>query len=245
MSTSIQSLITDCAENDDLGIGLAVAHYLLKQQCRLVVTARSEAPLRKLQDDFPDQVQILAGSMADDSICKKAVELATSKWQGLDGLVINHAVLDPIGRVADADVDQWRKAYDVNFFSAVSLVKAALPALRSSTGKIIFISSGAATTAYSTWGFYGSSKAAMNHLTQTLSVEEPEVTSVALRPGLVDTEMQRDIRDKHSSQMDKDDAKKFNDLPSNGGLLRPDQPGNVIAKLVMDAPKDLSGKFIT
>jgi NAD(P)-dependent dehydrogenase (short-subunit alcohol dehydrogenase family) len=39
-------------------------------------------------------------------------------------------------------------------------------------------------------GAYGSSKAALNHLARTLAVEEPDVTTVAVRPGVVDTDMQ-------------------------------------------------------
>jgi NAD(P)-dependent dehydrogenase (short-subunit alcohol dehydrogenase family) len=124
-------------------------------------------------------------------------------------------------------------------------VQAALPHLRKSKGKIIFTSSGAATYAYTAWGAYGASKAAMNHLAMTLGVEEPDIVSIAIRPGTVDTEMQRELRDIHHGTMDSTDAAKFASLKSDGKLLRPDQPGNVIAKLVLDAPHSLSGKFLT
>ncbi|MBE7180904.1 MAG: SDR family NAD(P)-dependent oxidoreductase [Terriglobus roseus] len=227
------------------GIGLAIARELLKQQCRLVVTARSAAALEQLRAEAPERVQVLAGDMTDMTLGARAVELATSQWGALDGLVVNHGTLDPIARIADADVEDWRRAYDVNVLSAVALVKAALPALRASKGRIVLTSSGAAITAYSSWGCYGAGKAAINHLALTLAAEEPEVTSVAIRPGTVDTEMQRDIREKHSTFMDAKDVEKFGALPTNGGLLRPDQPGNVIARLAMDAPKELSGQFLS
>lgn len=223
---------------------MAVAHYLLKQKCRLVVTARSEGPMRKLSDEYPGQVEICVGDMGEMQTGPKAVEAATSKFEKLDAVVVNHGLLEPITRIAQGDVEDWRKAYDVGFFSAVSIVIAAIPALRASKGRIIFVSSGAATSAYSTWGAYGSGKAAMNHLNLTLATEEPDITCLAIRPGTVDTAMQNDIRTKYNSLMDKHDVTKFADLPHNGGLLRTDQPGNVIAKLALDAPKDLSGKFM-
>ncbi len=113
-----------------------------------------------------------------------------------------------------------------------------------SQGKIILTSSGAATYAYTAWGAYGASKAALNHLALTLAVEEPEVTTIAIRPGVVDTEMQRELREIHHTTMDKEDVAKFASLKSDGKLLRPDQPGHVIAKLVLDAPKALNGKFL-
>jgi NAD(P)-dependent dehydrogenase (short-subunit alcohol dehydrogenase family) len=97
---------------------------------------------------------------------------------------------------------------------------------------------------YSAWGAYGASKAAMNHFALTLATEESLITSVAIRPGVVDTAMQKAIRDEHSGKMDVKDSTKFRDLYSSGKLLKPEQPGHVIARLVLDAPRDLSGKFL-
>jgi len=116
--------------------------------------------------------------------------------------------------------------------------------LSQSQGKIILTSSGAAVNACAAWGAYGASKAVLNHLALTLAVEEPEVTTIALRPGTVDTEMQRELREIHHTTMDKNDVAKFASLKSDGKLLRPDQPGHVIAKLALDAPKTLNGRFL-
>jgi NAD(P)-dependent dehydrogenase (short-subunit alcohol dehydrogenase family) len=227
------------------GIGLAIAKHLLSASHNLILIARSEKPLRELEAQYKSQVAVLAGDLANFSLGKQAVDLAEKHFQQLDGLIVNHGVLDPVKRVANSSADEWRQAFDVNLFSAVSLSQAALPALRKSNGCIIFVSSGAATGAYPTWGAYGASKAAINHLAMTLGVEEKEVTTISIRPGVVDTEMQRDIREKHHTAMDEKDAAKFAELKSTGGLLKPEQPGHVMAKLVLDAPKELSGKFLT
>ena len=56
--------------------------------------------------------------------------------------------------------------------------------------------------------------------------------------------MQQDIRAKHSETMQETDAVKFHTLHKQGKLLKSEQPGNVMAKLVLDAPKALSGKFL-
>jgi len=157
---------------------------------------------------------------------------------------VNHGILDAVTRIADCNPEDWRRVFDVNFFSAVALVKAAIPSLRQTHGRIILVSSGAAAGAYSTWGAYGSSKAAINHLALTLKVEEPEITTVSIRPGIVDTAMQQAIRDEHSERMDAKDANKFKTLHQDGGILKPEQPGNVMARLALDATKDLSGKFL-
>lgn len=71
------------------------------------------------------------------------------------------------------------------------------------------------------------------------------MTTTSIRPGVVDTEMQRELREVHHTSMDKKDAEKFAGLKSEGKLLKPEQPGHVLAKLAVDTPKELSGKFYT
>ena len=108
-------------------------------------------------------------------------------------------------------------------------------------------SSGAATGAYSTWGSYGSSKAALNHLALTLAVEEPSITSLALRPGVVDTDMQALIRSK-SAVMDGKDAEKFKSLYEGGHLVKPEEIGAAMAEIALalsgGGVKEYSGKFL-
>ena len=65
---------------------------------------------------------------------------------------------------------------------------------------------------------------------------------------MVDTQMQTNIRGKYLNNMDEDDQAKFTSAHENGRLLRPEQPGTVIAKLAVDtdlARKTLSGSFLS
>lgn len=101
----------------------------------------------------------------------------------------------------------------------------------------------------------------MNHLSMTIAAEEPDITSIAIRPGVIgwsllfrtrvnillirvaDTQMQREIREKHAHAMG-DHHEKFAKLKENGKLLKPEQPGHVIAKLALEGGKPLSGQFL-
>ena len=56
----------------------------------------------------------------------------------------------------------------------------------------------------------------MNHLALTLKVEEPDITSIAIRPGVVDTEMQRELREVHHDRLDKKDKERFLSAKANG-----------------------------
>lgn len=85
----------------------------------------------------------------------------------------------------------------------------------------------------------------MNHLALSLASEEPDVTSVSIRPGMVDTDMQRELREDHATSLDAEMHSKFTTVHKDGKLLKPEQPGHVMAKLVLDAPKDLSGLFLS
>lgn len=66
-----------------------------------------------------------------------------------------YSVLEPIAPVADGSLEGWKRLFDVNVFSIIALVQAALPHLRKSKGSIIIVSSGAALKGYKGWGAYG------------------------------------------------------------------------------------------
>lgn len=106
------------------GIGLAVSRFLLEapHSCKLVVVARSQQPLEDLQETAEGQVKVLAGDLGDMALGQQAVDLAVSSWGRLDGLVINHGQVEPVERVVDADVEGWKRSFDLNVFSYVAMV---------------------------------------------------------------------------------------------------------------------------
>jgi NADP-dependent 3-hydroxy acid dehydrogenase YdfG len=104
------------------GIGQAIAHYLLSQSHKLLVVSRTHEALDQLHFQYPDRVEVLAGDLSDLSVGAKAVELAISRWERLDAVIVNHGTLDPVKKVADTDAEEWRKSFDINVFSAISIV---------------------------------------------------------------------------------------------------------------------------
>jgi NADP-dependent 3-hydroxy acid dehydrogenase YdfG len=60
--------------------------------------------------------------MADESVSQRAVSIANSRWGRIDSVIINHGSLEPVKKVGESSVEEWRKAFDVNVFSAVGLV---------------------------------------------------------------------------------------------------------------------------
>jgi NAD(P)-dependent dehydrogenase (short-subunit alcohol dehydrogenase family) len=82
--------------------------------------------------------------------------------------------------------------YQVNVVAPLGLVQLALPLLVGSGGSILNVTSDAAVEAYEGWGGYGSSKAALEHLSHVLAVEEPQVRVWWFDPGDMRTRMHQE-----------------------------------------------------
>jgi NADP-dependent 3-hydroxy acid dehydrogenase YdfG len=103
-----------------------VAKYLLSspQSHNVVVIARSVEPLQKLKEQYNNQVEVLNGDLADFSLAQKAVDTAIKTFGQLDGMVLNHGLLGQIGKISEADPQQWKEGFDINFISLVAFVRA-------------------------------------------------------------------------------------------------------------------------
>ncbi|VBB73535.1 Putative oxidoreductase [Podospora comata] len=225
------------------GIGHAIATHLLKAGHKVILTARSPEKLEELQTEYPSQVQYLAADMTLPDTPYKLKELALLHFHHINAVIINHGALSPMTRVANSSIDDWKALFDANFFSALALAKETIPYLRETKGRLIFTSSGAATGAYTAWGAYGTSKAALNHLSKHIAVEEPDITSVAVSPGRVDTDMQKELREKGKAEMAPKDHEAFSKEFEAGTLVRPEQSGGVIANLAVSAKPELAGQY--
>ena len=97
------------------------------------------------------------------------------KYKRIDGLILNAGVLEPLGKIASEEItlDQWKQHFDVNFFSLVTALRATLPELRKSPlgGRVVFVSSGAATGNTPSWGPYNAGKAALNSLCRLVALD--------------------------------------------------------------------------
>jgi NAD(P)-dependent dehydrogenase (short-subunit alcohol dehydrogenase family) len=182
------------------GLGRALAAELLDQGWAVVIDARDPAALGDAESELAAnrrgaaELVAIAGDVTDEAH-RVALVAAAERLGGLDLLVNNASTLGatPMPELSEYPLDQLRSAYEVNVVAPLALVQAALPLLhRSSDPRIINVSSDAAVEAYEGWGGYGSSKAALDHLSAVLAVEEPGVRVWAVDPGDMATQMQQD-----------------------------------------------------
>ena len=208
--------------------------------------ARSEQELSKLKSKFGDRFFYVVGDVTDEKAIKQLVDDAIKGHGKIDSIIANAGVLEPVQDVNNINTSAWRSLFEVNFFSIVSLVSSAIPYLIKSNGNLIFVSSGASIKPYNGLGAYGSSKAALNHLAMTISDECPGVKSISVAPGVVDTQMQVDIRDRLGpNSMSPETLKRFTDLKANTQLLDSSVPAAVYTKLALfGIPPELNGKYV-
>jgi NAD(P)-dependent dehydrogenase (short-subunit alcohol dehydrogenase family) len=229
------------------GIGAWIAKWVSRQKANVIITARSQKDLQGLEKNIRAEGGIavpVSGDISDPKVCFAVVEEATKQFGKIDALVNNAGILEPISKLADCDPEQFRQNILVNLMGPFYMIREALSALRESKGRIINISSGAAIKPIPSWSAYCAAKAGLTHLTRVLAVEEPSITSVSVRPGVVDTNMQAHIREKGPKAMPPELSKYFIDLKQQGKLEPPWIPARSIAWLALKAPPELSGEFI-
>ncbi|MGX4693024.1 SDR family NAD(P)-dependent oxidoreductase [Streptomyces sp. JNUCC 63] len=176
------------------GLGRALAQALAAHGWDLVLDARSAEVLgetARAVSAHGTRVEALPGDVTDAGHRAELVA-AARKLGGVDLVVHNASALgaEPLVRLAELPLEGLRRALEVNAVAALGLVQEALPALRDSVrGTVVAVSSDAAVEAYGTWGGYGASKAALDHLAAVLAEEEPGLRVWAVDPGDMATDL--------------------------------------------------------
>lgn len=230
------------------GIGAAIARDAASRGISLVLNARSQDAL----DDFADSLDLdparlatVSGDVSEDDVCERIVGAAIEGFGRIDAVVNNAGILDPIGALDTVPAKDWVRNLIVNVAGPALLCRRSVPFLRESRGRIVNVSSGAAVKAVRGWSAYCTSKAALNQLTRMLAAEYPEITAIALSPGMTATEMQRKVRELGEEGMPPEEYQRFVDAYRQGELRAPEAVARAVVALAMSAPSKLSGEFLT
>jgi NAD(P)-dependent dehydrogenase (short-subunit alcohol dehydrogenase family) len=177
------------------GLGLALARSLAERGWQLVIDGRDAFALEAAAQELSlaGAVTAVPGDVADPAH-RQALLAAVSDRGRLDLLVNNASLLGPSPQpeLADYPLDVLRRVFDVNAVAPLALIQQALPLLRAHEGRIINVTSDAAIEAYPGWGGYGSSKAALEHMTRVLIEECPGMRIFLADPGDLRTQMHQE-----------------------------------------------------
>lgn len=172
------------------GFGLALARALAEDGWRVVTDGRSAE--RIAAAGLPERVAVVAGDVTDADH-RAALVAAVGEAGRLDLLVHNASTLGPLPMrpLAEATIQDLQQVWRTNIGAPLVLTGALLPWLRAADGVILSLSSDAAVQHYETWGLYGASKAALDHVTLTYAAETG-LAAYAVDPGDMRTGMHRD-----------------------------------------------------
>ncbi|OBF04373.1 short-chain dehydrogenase/reductase [Mycobacterium sp. ACS4054] len=179
-------LITGCST----GFGREIARAALEAGHSTVVTARRADAVRDFADEFGDRALAVALDVTDPKQIAAAVSAADDAFGGIDVQVNNagHGYLSAVEEGEDAEV---RKLFDVNYFGAVNMIKAVLPAMRArGGGHIINMSSMTGLVANPPNAYYSSTKFALEAITEALATEVRPlgIKVTAIEPGAFRTD---------------------------------------------------------
>ncbi|BBX48388.1 oxidoreductase [Mycobacterium cookii] len=179
-------LITGCST----GFGREIARAVLAAGHSAVVTARRSEAVQDIADEFGDRAVAVALDVTDAGQIAEAVSSAENAFGGIDVLVNNagHGYLSAVEEGEDAEV---RKLFDVNYFGAVNMIKAVLPAMRARrSGHIVNISSMTGLVANPPNAYYSSTKFALEAVTEALATEVRPlgIKVTAIEPGAFRTD---------------------------------------------------------
>jgi NAD(P)-dependent dehydrogenase (short-subunit alcohol dehydrogenase family) len=172
-------LITGCSS----GLGLALAEAALQAGDRVLATARNPENLSCLETEFPGTCRTAPLDLTCPSHIPAAVETALAAFGRIDVLV-NNAGFGVVGALEEIDAEQVARNFQVNFFGALELIRAALPSLRAQgSGHIVNISAAAAIANYPGFSVYGATKWALEGASESLAAE---IQPLGLRVTLVE-----------------------------------------------------------
>ncbi|MGH3858148.1 SDR family NAD(P)-dependent oxidoreductase [Actinokineospora sp.] len=175
------------------GLGQALAAGLADEGWDLVLDARDATALAEAAAALPKSVTAVPGDITDPG--HRADLIAAAEALGGVDLLINNAGglgPSPLPKLADYPLDGLREVLEVNVVALLALTQLALPGLRKRAGALVNLTSDAAVEPYEGWGGYGSSKAAVEQLSNVLAAEEPGVRVWWTDPGDMRTQMHQD-----------------------------------------------------
>jgi|TARA_R110002074_G_scaffold203962_6_gene372144 NAD(P)-dependent dehydrogenase (short-subunit alcohol dehydrogenase family) len=178
------------------GIGAATALALARNGAHVVITARSADGLEKLEEQIHEaggHATIAPLDLTDgDSIGRLATAIA-GRWDGLDILVLNAAMLGSLGPVPAIDGKEFNKVLTLNLIAQQALIAGFDPMLRKSdNARLLAMTSSVGRKPRAFWGAYGASKAALETLVLSYGEEMRnlgKIRTAIVDPGRTRTEM--------------------------------------------------------
>lgn len=158
------------------GIGLTTARMAARQGARIVLAARNEEAMRKLEQEINASGGQAVGVVADvgnEADVRKIADTANSRFGGFDTWV-NNAGISVYGKIEQISIDDHRRLFETNFWGVVYGSRVALEHLKQRGGALVNVGSTVSDRAIPLQGMYSASKFAVKGFTDALRMEVEE-----------------------------------------------------------------------
>jgi benzil reductase ((S)-benzoin forming) len=230
-----------CITGASRGLGAALADELAEHALYLVSRSGCSAQFSYMQQMVGD----LSRSEALDDVIQGLVRFATEAKPESITLINNAGTVQPVKPIRDCSTAELDAAIKTNLIAPMALTAGVLNNFRNLPLTVVNISSGAANSPYSGWGAYCAGKAGLDLFTRTVGLEESagQATIISIAPGVVDTDMQAEIR---SSSVDKfPELARFQRMKEEGQLLSAGLAAKNVVAFLQSASFENGGVYDT
>jgi 3-oxoacyl-[acyl-carrier protein] reductase len=207
------------------GIGRAIAETLAAEGMKLVLAARSRAPLEELAKSLPTEALVQAVDLRDPAMPAAVVAAAKAKFGAID-LVVNNAGATKRGDFLELTDEDWADGYAMKLFGAMRLSRAAWPELAARKGGIVSIIGVGGRTGAAEFAIGGSVNAALMNLTKVLADRgiADGVRVNAINPGSIATDRLKVRIRNYAKEQGIDEAEAAKRLPRAMNIARFGEP---------------------
>ena len=197
------------------GLGLALARKMSEAGASLVLSARNEARLKEIASFLPNKAEVLPLDITDLDAVRKSAKIL----KNLDGFVFLAGAYWPMA-AQDWDVGKLTKMVNVNLIGALHTLDVILPMfIEKNSGHLVFTGSLAGYRGLPGALGYGSSKAAIANLSETLryDLKDTSIKVQLINPGFIKTRLTNKNKFKMPQIMSPEDAaeKMFSNMNKN------------------------------
>ncbi len=202
------------------GIGEALAHAFAQEGAHLVLSARRESELQRVANQcqtYGHSVLVLPFDMVQLELHDAMLEQVLSTFGRVDIMVLN-AGISQRSFVEDTQFDVYRKLFEINFFSIVSLTQKLLPVFKKQgSGTFVPIASVAGRISTPRRGAYGASKHALIGLFDAVRAEVHDlgIKVCTILPGYIKTNISLHAMNEHGQAYGKMDPNQAKGLDPN------------------------------
>ncbi len=228
------------------GLGRSVALAFGKEGAKVVLAARTKEAIDHVAEELRSlhrSALALPLDVSDEDQVNRLADKTLETFGTIDILVNNAGTRGPIGPIYKVLLEEWEKTIKANLTGTFLCSKAVLPVMMDKKqGKIINVASTMSLRPNLTP--YCVAKAGVIHFSKQLAreVKDFNIQVNAIHPGVMDTQMQREIREAGVEAIGTD---LFERIKEEGILHSPEEPAGLVLFLASKAADGITGDFLS